>query len=449
MTAFSTTWDASFEASPADGDDASLGASKIRQEKLAVRERIAVDHSIAGTVDDGAHKKVTLLEQAGNPTSAANTGFLYTKDVSAITELFWEDSSGTVLQLTSAGKISPTALIALSALLTITVTAVGNPLFEAVSTDAGAAVGPSFSAYRNSASPAASDSMGLYDFFGKDSAGNKQEYAYMSAGILDPTSTSEDGFINWGTVVAGTIADRVRVAQGLYTAGVSGGDKGVDTINATTYYQSGQPLLQPSALVNSAGVLDLTGSSAYNGIAVFFTAGGGSTITLPVGGGSIFRGYRVGVFNDSAGIVTVNPGAGGTISSKGSASLSTLLLPTKGDGGWFVYDGTSKWVFWGKRSFSQDIACTVSTETAAPHFLGVDPDHIRIKLVCTVDNLGYTASTDILAIDSGSYVMLVDATNINFKTATVTTSIPQKSTHTLTAITAADWNYRIIATVRD
>ena len=99
MTTFTNAWD---ETLPTDAEDAKDGASRIRNFKIDVSERVEVDHSFAGDANDGAHKKVTLLEQAANPTNAANTGFLYTKDVSGATELFYEDEAGNVIQLTGA-----------------------------------------------------------------------------------------------------------------------------------------------------------------------------------------------------------------------------------------------------------------------------------------------------------------------------------------------------------
>ncbi len=105
MTTFTRTWDASYEASPPDSQAASQGATRIREVKQDIRERLAVDHSMAGDANDGAHNKATLLEQSADPTAAANTGFVYAKDVGGITELFYEDSSGNVIQVTNNGSI--------------------------------------------------------------------------------------------------------------------------------------------------------------------------------------------------------------------------------------------------------------------------------------------------------------------------------------------------------
>lgn len=110
MTSFTRTWDAAYEAIPAESEDARLGATRIRNLKTDIQERLEVDHSHAGDANDGAHKKVTMLEQAANPATVANTGYTYSKDVGGVTELFYMDSAGTVTQLTSAGVINPAFL---------------------------------------------------------------------------------------------------------------------------------------------------------------------------------------------------------------------------------------------------------------------------------------------------------------------------------------------------
>lgn len=125
-----------------------------------------------------------------------------------------------------------------SAVNTFTSTGTGTHT-EFSTTDASATAGPDISLYRDSASPAASDVIGRFIFYGEDSAGNKEAYATIKTTILDPTSTSEDSDIRLGTENAGTLADRVIVGQGFYTAGATGGDQGANTINASAYYDDG------------------------------------------------------------------------------------------------------------------------------------------------------------------------------------------------------------------
>jgi hypothetical protein len=44
--------------------------------------------------------QIRMTERAGDPTAVANTGFIYTKDLAGVTELYYRDSAGNVRQLT-------------------------------------------------------------------------------------------------------------------------------------------------------------------------------------------------------------------------------------------------------------------------------------------------------------------------------------------------------------
>jgi len=79
------------------------------------------------------------------------------------------------------------------------------------STDAGATAGPLLDLYRNSATPAASDTIGEIKFNGKDSAGNKQQYAVIHGSILSPTSTTEQGQIHFETATAGASTEKMII----------------------------------------------------------------------------------------------------------------------------------------------------------------------------------------------------------------------------------------------
>ena len=114
MAFITNSWD---ETKPAGTRAPTLGDDDIREFKQQVRERLAVDHdyrsSEAGaesvTVPTGTigyHVKVTLTERAADPTNVANAGILYTKDDGGDTELYWEDDSGNVKQLTKDGALN-------------------------------------------------------------------------------------------------------------------------------------------------------------------------------------------------------------------------------------------------------------------------------------------------------------------------------------------------------
>ena len=109
--AYVETWD---ETKPAGSREANIGDDDIREYKRAMRERLAGGGMYFPSTDDsnaGLYQYVKFIEQSSNPTSEANRGFLFCKDVSAVTELYWMDSAGTVTQLTSGGKILISSLI--------------------------------------------------------------------------------------------------------------------------------------------------------------------------------------------------------------------------------------------------------------------------------------------------------------------------------------------------
>lgn len=96
--------------------------------------------------------------------------------------------------------------------------------------------GPFLALDRRSPSPAANDYLGLIAFYGRDSVDAETLYAYIAAQIVDPTNGSEDGQITFATMVAGTLANRMYLAQGLVVGSPTGADKGAGTINATAVY---------------------------------------------------------------------------------------------------------------------------------------------------------------------------------------------------------------------
>jgi hypothetical protein len=79
------------------------------------------------------------------------------------------------------------------------------------STDAGATAAPLIDLYRDSATPAASDTLGEIEFNGEDSAGNKQTYGVIHASILSPTSTAEEGQLHFETATAGALTEKMII----------------------------------------------------------------------------------------------------------------------------------------------------------------------------------------------------------------------------------------------
>lgn len=85
-----------------------------RDHRTDVLGSVSVDHwAEAGPAtpsQDGFHKQVSMPPSALDPSSVGNAGFVYTKDVAGITELFYEDDTPKVIQLTDDGSASPDKL---------------------------------------------------------------------------------------------------------------------------------------------------------------------------------------------------------------------------------------------------------------------------------------------------------------------------------------------------
>ncbi|KKM62408.1 hypothetical protein LCGC14_1522000 [marine sediment metagenome] len=90
------------ESKPADSDIVSQYPAVERLFRDIVESWLLIDHDT-----DGEHTQVTLPELGADPTAVANTGFVYTKDDAADTELFYRDDSGNIVQLTQDGGPGP------------------------------------------------------------------------------------------------------------------------------------------------------------------------------------------------------------------------------------------------------------------------------------------------------------------------------------------------------
>jgi hypothetical protein len=131
------------------------------------------------------------------------------------------------------------------------------------STDAGATASPLLELYRDSATPAASDTLGEIEFNGEDSAGNKQAYGLIHASILSPTSTAEQGQLHFETATAGALTEKMIIGTSnlvineigaIYNVRIEG-----DT-DANLFYTDATNSRVGVGLINPAEKLDVVGA---------------------------------------------------------------------------------------------------------------------------------------------------------------------------------------------
>ncbi len=121
--AHSKTWN---ENAPAGSDNPRQGDDEIRDFKVAIRERLAVDHFFtAGHADDenvGQHSKVTL-RQGASPTEVADKNILFSEDVDAVPQVKCKHELGYEEQITGIGKYDQGVIIERASTTTVDVNA--------------------------------------------------------------------------------------------------------------------------------------------------------------------------------------------------------------------------------------------------------------------------------------------------------------------------------------
>ncbi len=128
-----------------------------------------------------------------------------------------------------------------SAPQTITTTVSGQPVLTAVSTSAGASLGPYINVHRDSASPAAGDGLGSFRFTGTNAALSTVTYGVIDGVLIDPTTGSEDAYVRIRSITAGALPNVIA----RFGPGVAIGtavDQGAGTFNAPTIYEAGTSL---------------------------------------------------------------------------------------------------------------------------------------------------------------------------------------------------------------
>ena len=189
--------------------------------------------------------------------------------------------------------------------VTSTTTATENN-FVIVSTDDGADAAPDLKLYRNSSSPADDDRIGNLFFTGRNDNSQDVDYSQIETRITDASDGSEDAYLTFKTMAAGTLAERMTIRSGLIGIGTTNPGQELTvsgTLSASTAVCS--PIIAGSTCVDSALIC---------GTAASFGGGFSSTgVTIASDGDICTSGkFSIGTVNQNANLTVA-----GTISASG------------------------------------------------------------------------------------------------------------------------------------
>jgi len=276
----------------------------------------------SATLESGA----LLKELGADPTTAANQGAIYTKDVAGATQLFYRaDSSGTVYQLTPTSGAP-----ALSAVLAVGNTTGGNDIQFTSGDDIVALADGTNFVIRFSAAATAGNGGNLNLSAQTGGATNNGGSVSIFGGTGG--ATSGDGgalFLNGGNPNGGGAGGRVEINGRSAIGGNNNGGAVIVSAGAATGTGT------PGALTLTAGGAGTTGAGAN----ALLTAGAGGSASGN-GGQAVVTG-GAGTLNANGGDGITSGGAGNGSGNGGTGSLFGGQGGATGAGGdAIVYGGT-------------------------------------------------------------------------------------------------------------
>lgn len=263
----STTFGIGDPAATVAGLSSTLQLSATNSATTPAASSASLSYAVAGTATSGSVKltgtnvsafeldtmPLQLNERVADPAAVLNAGQLYTKDVSTVSELFYTDSAGNVIQITSGGQLNASLTLqqAYAAGNTIVVDAANGPLTLSDDTDATTTLSIS----RSPVAATAGD--GIAIALGANVSGSGISVSHAgsgSAGLFNSTGSGDALTVQDG----GIDVLRVDALGGFSVVTTSGSAASISATGAALTLAGGAA----SSLKTSAGNLTLESTAA-------------------------------------------------------------------------------------------------------------------------------------------------------------------------------------------
>ena len=261
---------------PLGSDNPVKGDNHIRGIKNVLVDSFG---AIAGAVTS-THTELNLIDGSIAGTAVASKALVLgaSKDVDTIDvttlELGGVEVTSTAAELnyndiTAAGTAEASKALVLDASKDLT----GIRNLTLSDTDAGSTASPDFTLYRDSASPANTDNLGIIYFNGESNGDTERTYGWIRAKIVSQADGAEEGHVDISTIQAGVVVQAAYIENGLVIGSATGGDKGFGTINTKNdIYKNNSAYTNPDYVFEYAftGAIekykDNPGASKYKGM---------------------------------------------------------------------------------------------------------------------------------------------------------------------------------------
>lgn len=127
----------------------------------------------------------------------------------------------------------------------------GTGTFIAANAIDDGANGPTIQLQLITTTPAVNDLLGQHSWIMRDSALGSPTGAALRAFAVDITPGAASARFDIVTRVAGSLSTRLSIANGVYSAGATGGDQGANTFNASSYYSNANIIADTNGLIRT------------------------------------------------------------------------------------------------------------------------------------------------------------------------------------------------------